>query len=231
MAPPLAIRAPRAALEAVIRRWPVGPVFEPSGFTWLGDVERHGPAMRAEALAVLERLDEVVPFSTVLPGQRALTQGERWRSYFLVALKRPVDAHARACPATMQALAGVPGLLNAFYSILAPDTVVPVHRGPYAGVLRLHVGLVVPDGDVGMRVDGQPVRWQEGRSVVFDDSYPHEVWNRTPSPRVVLFVDFERPLPRPLGALNLAILGLVGASAAAEAARKVVDDTVLPNRA
>lgn len=36
----------------------------------------------------------------------------------------------------------------------------------------------------------------------FDDSYVHEVWNDSDSPRVVLFVDFLRPLPFPLSLLN-----------------------------
>ena len=30
--------------------------------------------------------------------------------------------------------------------------------------------------------------------MIFDDSHPHEVWNDCDSYRVVLFVDFERPL-------------------------------------
>ena len=32
--------------------------------------------------------------------------------------------------------------------------------------------------------------WEEGRCIVFDDSYEHEVWNRTEHERVLLLVDF-----------------------------------------
>ena len=36
----------------------------------------------------------------------------------------------------------------------------------------------------------------EGEVVIFDDAYEHEAWNRTPQTRVVLFVDFRKPLRR-----------------------------------
>ena len=50
---------------------------------------------------------------------------------------------------------------------------------------------------------GSEVRsWEEGKSLIFDDSHWHEAWNDSDSYRVVLFVDCERPLPFPLSILN-----------------------------
>jgi len=54
--------------------------------------------------------------------------------------------------------------------------------------------------------------WEEGRSVVFDDTYPHEVWNDTDEERVVLFVDFARPVRFPLSVLNEAVIRLFSRS-------------------
>ena len=48
--------------------------------------------------------------------------------------------------------------------------------------------------------------WREGRSLGFDDTFDHEVWNETTGVRVVLFVDFQRPLPRPIRWLNNGML-------------------------
>lgn len=45
-----------------------------------------------------------------------------------------------------------------------------------------------------MDVDGQAVDWQEGRTFVFDDTYPHEVWNNTAEHRVILLIQFRRPM-------------------------------------
>jgi aspartate beta-hydroxylase len=35
--------------------------------------------------------------------------------------------------------------------------------------------------------------WQEGRVVVFDDTYEHEAWNRSRQTRVVLIFDLWNP--------------------------------------
>ena len=62
----------------------------------------------------------------------------------------------------------------------------------YKGVLRYHLGLIVPGSEGSCRIRvGNDVRcWKEGKSLIFDDSHPHEVWNDCDSYRVVLFVDF-----------------------------------------
>ena len=64
----------------------------------------------------------------------------------------------------------------------------------------MHLGLVVPqqrDRCV-MRVVDQNLTWEEGRCLVFDDTYDHEVHNDTDEERVVLLFDFDRPM-RPMG--------------------------------
>jgi beta-hydroxylase len=63
-----------------------------------------------------------------------------------------------------------------------------------------------------IRVDSEVAHWEEGRSVVFDDTYLHEVWNDTDEERVVLFVDFARPLSFPVSVLNNAVIWLFGRS-------------------
>ena len=37
---------------------------------------------------------------------------------------------------------------------------------------------------------------------MFDNAYPHEAWNESEEVRVILFLDFVRPLPRGLDRLN-----------------------------
>src|ERR1700730_11636190 len=40
-----------------------------------------------------------------------------------------------------------------------------------------------------MRVGTTLVQWKEGRALVFDDTFEHEVWNDSARERVVLFID------------------------------------------
>jgi aspartate beta-hydroxylase/beta-hydroxylase len=77
-----------------------------------------------------------------------------------------------------------------------PGKSVPLHKGPYLGYLRYHLGVKVPtENPPKIVVDGQPYTWKNGEDVMFDDSYPHEVINTCKEPRVVLIIDILRPLP------------------------------------
>jgi beta-hydroxylase len=60
---------------------------------------------------------------------------------------------------------------------------------------------------------GEDVRhWEEGKSLIFDDTFNHEVWNDTDETRVVLFVDVLRPLPFPDSLINRLIVKAIGYS-------------------
>ena len=57
-----------------------------------------------------------------------------------------------------------------------------------------------------MRVGSRETGWREGRALVFDDTFEHEVWNDTDELRVVLFVDFAKPLGFPANLMNRLLL-------------------------
>jgi aspartyl/asparaginyl beta-hydroxylase (cupin superfamily) len=60
---------------------------------------------------------------------------------------------------------------------------------------------------------GEDIRpWVEGKSLVFDDTFEHEAWNDTDGTRVVLFVDFKRPLKGIARVFNEIVLKLIGFS-------------------
>ena len=103
-------------------------------------------------------------------------------------------------------------MTTAMFSILAPGKHIPPHDGPYKGVLRYHLGLLVPEpaDQVGIRVGGEIAHWHEGESLVFDDTYTHEAWNDTDGTRVVLFVDVIRELRGPMGVANRALIKAIG---------------------
>jgi len=73
---------------------------------------------------------------------------------------------------------------------------------------------MVPEDAEASRIRvGQDIRhWEAGRSMIFDDTFDHEVWNDTDETRVVLFVDFLRPMPEPDSLINRAIIKAIGYS-------------------
>ena len=74
-----------------------------------------------------------------------------------------------------------------------------------------------------MDVGGEVVTWREGRAFVFDDTYPHEVWNDTNGYRIILLIQFRRPM-RWLGRLASDLfIGAVRKSPFIQDARKHTD--------
>ena len=74
------------------------------------------------------------------------------------------------------------------------------HIPPHTGVanirLVVHLPLIVPP-DCGIRVGSETRGWEEGRCVVFDDTFEHEAWNKSGQTRVVLICDIWNPYLTP----------------------------------
>jgi len=173
-------------------------VLDVRDFPWTALLRDDWQAIRDEAIAVALREGAAPSLATISPDHRAIAEIGMWRSFFLWGYGFPIEENLARCPKTARLVAEVPGLVSAFFSILAPGTHIPDHRGVSKGLITCHLGLIVPrDGDVRMRVGDRVVRWAEGETLVFDDTYRHEVWNETGGNRVVLLIQFERPLRRP----------------------------------
>jgi hypothetical protein len=75
---------------------------------------------------------------------------------------------------------------------LAPGTTVPVQHGPTNLRIRCHFGLDVP-GSAELIVNGITKPWREGRCLMFDDSFPHELLNAGERECALLVVDLWHP--------------------------------------
>jgi ornithine lipid ester-linked acyl 2-hydroxylase len=183
-------------------------------FPWTRRLEAGWPAIRAELDRVLEDRDDLPNFQDISVDQASITNDDRWKTYFLYGYGFRSDANCARCPETARLCQEIPGMKTAFFSILSPHKHIEAHRGPYKGVLRYHLGLKIPEPVDACRIRvGDDVRhWSEGGSLVFDDTYDHEAWNETDDFRVVLFVDFVRPLRFPASALNWLVLKAIAFS-------------------
>jgi aspartate beta-hydroxylase len=189
----------------------------------LRELERAYPHIRREADILLAQRVDMPNYHEVNPPAKEIstsTQGN-WKVFMLELLGRRPQRNRSRCPQTCEALARVPGVLQAFFSVLEPGKSVPLHDGPYVGYLRYHLGVRVPKVDPPLiRVAGREYVWKEGEGVLFDDSWPHEVVNHSREARVVLIVDVARPLPLVPRLVNKFVLwGL----AAPTYANKVID--------
>ncbi len=180
------------------------PIFDNALFPWVDDVESDWRKVRTELDQIMTFRDQMPSFQDIMKEVGAIQSDHDWKTFFLKAVGMDTLENARRCPETMKLLEKIPGCTTAFFSILSPGKHIPQHRGPYVGVLRLHLALMVPEPkeQCRIRIANRLHVWEEGKVVIFDDTYNHEVWNDTHGYRVVLFVDFERPLRAPVRWLN-----------------------------
>jgi beta-hydroxylase len=112
-----------------------------------------------------------------------------WRLFGLYLRGKPIGPHCRLCPETARVLAQVPRLTKAGFSCLEAGYAMEPHLGHDPKNFRVHLGLIVPEGDCGMSVNGEARRWEAGRATIFDDTFVHAAWNRAASHRFVLIAD------------------------------------------
>jgi beta-hydroxylase len=183
-------------------------------FPWVAHIEENWEVIREELEAVLQDREALPNFQDISKDQIEITDDDRWKTFFLYGYGFEAKLGVEMCPRTAALMREIPGMTTAMISILSPRKHILDHRGPYKGVLRYHLGLIVPEDATACRIRvGDDVRhWEEGESMIFDDTFNHEVWNETDETRVVLFVDVLRPLPSPESAINRAIVKMIGFS-------------------
>ena len=80
-------------------------------------------------------------------------------------------------------------VINCGYSLMMPGAEIAPHVGYTSDVLRLHLGLSVPEGDCALIVGDERREWAQGDVLLFDDTVAHSAHNKTEGPRLILLVD------------------------------------------
>ncbi len=163
---------------------------DPHRFPFVPTLAAGCAAIRAELLALPDACFPDAP--DALSVATADYDERGWLYCPLVGAAPAAAANLARCPATARALAAVPGLVNAGFSRFLPGTRLDRHAGELAGVLRCHLPLVVPEGDLGLEAGGVVARWRQGECLVFDDTVAHTAWNLGRGPRTLLLVTFAR---------------------------------------
>jgi aspartyl/asparaginyl beta-hydroxylase (cupin superfamily) len=180
------------------------PVYDLATFPWARDIERDWTLIRAELDRVLIRQADLPSFHDISTDVSTISTDAGWKTFFLTGYGHTSANNTALCPETWRIVQKIPGLQTAMFSIFEPGKHLPAHRGPYNGVLRFHLGLKVPNQPekIAIRIDRQICHWQEGKALIFDDAFEHEAWNHSDETRVVLFVDFNKPLRFPANLIN-----------------------------
>lgn len=203
----------QAVFDRLVLRTPGGRTefFDTEAYPWIAEVEKHADEIRAELESLLENVDHLPNFQDIQEEQIKLTQDDLWKVFLLYGYGARAEENCQRCPRTAQIVEAIPGMTTAMFSVLRPHKHIPPHVGPWKGVLRYHLALRTPADESLTRIRvGNSIRhWRNGHSMLFDDTFEHEVWNDSDETRVVLFVDVIRDLPWYLALPNRGFIGLI----------------------
>lgn len=178
--------------------------YERERFPWLEALEQQTDAIRLELINLLAAEHGFEPFLRFDSRQRVEDylrgpSGQSgWTGFFFYRHGERRDDNCQRCPVTTAVLDSLPIVRirehapEVLYSLLTPGAHILPHRGVTNTRLVTHLPLIVPE-HCALRVGGVDHVWQEGRCVVFDDTYEHEAWNRSGQTRVVLILDTWHP--------------------------------------
>lgn len=165
-------------------------------FPALSEFENNFAQIKKELLTILNKpLIEI--YNSTWVGERPnyltnpLDKSTAWKTYTFRFFGINHIPNLESCPAIRNILDKFPTIVTAEFSLLEPNTHILPHKGYTNKLLRAHLGLIIPNGDIGIRVDEISSNWEEGKLLIFDDSIEHEAWNNTNQQRVVFMFDFE----------------------------------------
>jgi aspartate beta-hydroxylase len=173
--------------------------------------------VRAEAFDLKRNLESVPRFHDLMKEQADISanDGRDWRMFVMRAYGVDVPENLARCPTVADLISTRPEVMSCALSFLAPRKHIPKHRGPFRGILRFHLMLTMPrkaDGDVAavLEIDGKPYRLNDGDCLLWDDTFPHEVWNHSDEIRIALLLDvWRRNMPYDMELLSKAVVGIV----------------------
>lgn len=115
-----------------------------------------------------------------------------WKTFTfkIFGIKHPINP--TLCPKTFQIIQSLPNIITAEFSFLPAKTHIKPHSGFTKLVFRSHLGITIPD-NCALRVGDVTKHWEEGKMLIFDDSFDHEAWNNSDEDRFVLMLDIVNP--------------------------------------
>ena len=163
---------------------------DPSKHSWVKLLEDNFEPIKKEASRVFEN-----NLMNIHPENNELACYGNWNIFFFYKNGiKYLDNHLK-CPFTSSIIDKITGTEIAgrtYFSMMPPGIHIKAHCGPHNFKLRTHLGIVTPK-EATIRVASEERDWIEGKCIVFDDSFEHEVWNKSSVMRIVLIVDVWNP--------------------------------------
>lgn len=178
------------------------PIWQEKHFEWFNVIESNYVLIKEEFLLLQELYDRkhspYLDEKLKIDGFEQLVGKDNWSALHVYKDGVPDKEVIAALPMTAKVLEKLPLYrlndypFEVFYSVLKGNQHIKPHFGLSNHSLTVHLPIVVP-GNGFLRVADQTHVWEEGKPVVFDDSFDHEAKNSSENDRVVLIFSIWHP--------------------------------------
>jgi len=182
--------------------------FEPGLFPELQPLKENWQSIRDEILRY-EQQNGAIQGLNSNPYVAPQFEGVNWSNVFLENFTIRHHKNREKFPVLSAIIDQIPNCSFVVISILSPNTIIKPHYGDTNGIVRCHLGLIIPAGlpACGIRVGEEERGWEEGEMVLFTEAYLHGSWNKTEEKRYVLVVDIVPAFMPPVREVCTKLLG------------------------
>lgn len=176
--------------------------WEREEISWIAKLEENAAIIREELLA-LRSEKGFQPYRSPAYANKNIpedkigslgTDSGSWNVFYLYLHDIPFVDNCAKVPKTIEILNEIVprNYHHCFFSAVVPGTHITPHNGPTGKKLRVHLPLVGTKG-ASMRVGDETKELEEGKCIIFDDSFNHEAWHNGEQTRINLIIDFWHP--------------------------------------
>jgi aspartyl/asparaginyl beta-hydroxylase (cupin superfamily) len=170
--------------------------YNPESFPWLNEFQIHFNEIKDELLQIKNLPKKPLYENTWGKEDRPTylnkdeNENAQWDTFVFKFFTIKHLPNMASCPKTATLIERFPQIITAEFSLIKPNTHILPHTGYSNKYKRAHLGIIIPEGEMGLKVENETKKWKPNQWLVFDDSKKHEAWNNTSSDRVVLMIDF-----------------------------------------
>ena len=163
--------------------------YSPDSFPELAPLKENWEKIRDEILEFEKKNGALSGMSSYSP---ANVSGGQWSLIYLESFMWKFYKNRKKFPFICSVVDQIPNCVFSAVSILPPHTEIKPHNGDTNGIVRTHLGLIIPAPHpiCSIKVGEEERGWENGELLCFINVKRHSVWNNSSEKRYLLMVDF-----------------------------------------
>jgi beta-hydroxylase len=163
--------------------------WDPETFAWSNEFSNNTTKIITELEKYLQKRNLSPYFNLNMTNEE-----NKWNTLSLKTWDIELFKNQNQFPFTTSLIKKYPQILSVSFNKLEAGGIILPHCGDTNGILRCHLGLIIPDEKENcfLKVNEEIRFWEKGKWLIFTDAFTHEAVNKTSSSRYIMVIDIIR---------------------------------------